>query len=161
MKKSLLHLILLFSLGITTLYSVEENAMPTKIVDPKIASTKKKMDETLIKIEGYAQEGKSERFPSVCAKTDTRILKYTYPDAPQEIVDYYIYAKHLCYGKLHAQALQSKLKQEGKSVCRSMETRLQITHVKSHTNKTGHSTFWNNFINEYNKTCPNNSNTGY
>ena len=75
--------------------------------------------------------------------------------------DYYNNAKNLCRGKLHVQALHMHLKKEGKSACKSMEVTLQISHIKSYAKKTNHLLFWNNFIQEYNKTCANYNNTGY
>lgn len=131
------------------------------IVDPKIASTKKNADDALAKLKNDALEGKSDNFPRNCAKVDPYLLKYIYPNAPKEVGDYYQHSKHLCYGKLHALALHTKLKKEGKSACEAMEVKLQITHIKREIEKTNDMPVWNNFMDDYKKMCPNNTNTGY
>jgi len=130
-------------------------------VNPKITSTKQYIDKELLKVQKYADEGLSGKFPRKCAPFSSRLVKYTYPDAPKEIYDYYANAENVCYGKLYAMALQAKLKKEGKIVCEAMEVRLQITHIKRHIEKTNDMPTWNSFMDDYKKICPNNSNTGY
>lgn len=148
MYKSLLKSICIFLIGGTFLYG---NAS-------KIESHKKQLDQTLLKIENIAKEGKVKKFPSICAKTDTRVVKYVYKDAPKEIYDYYDHAKNVCRGKLHLLSLQEHLKQEGESVCKKMEVKLQINHIKSFLTKTDDIAIWDKFMLEYKKTCPNNLN---
>jgi len=133
----------------------------SNIINPKIASTKKSIDDGLLKVQHYAENGDSDRFPATCVFADSHLIKYTYPNAPKEIYDYYANATTLCYGKIHAQALHAKLKKEGNSACRLMEVTLQITHIKKHVEKTNDLPIWNNFMDDYKKICPNHNNTGY
>lgn len=146
--------------AIAILASVKVLRLPDTeaIVDPKIASSKKNADDALAKLKHDALEGKSDDFPRNCAKVDPYLLKYTYPDAPQEVRDYYQNSKHLCYGKLHTLALQEKLKQEGKNVCTKMEVTLQINHIKSYIEKTNDIAIWDKFMLDYKQVCPNNLN---
>ena len=126
--------------------------------NPKIASSKKSVDATLIKITQYAKNGELKRFPTICAKVDSHLLKYTFPKAPQEVKDYYNNAKNLCRGKLHTQALLATLNNEGVSVCRRMEVKLQTNRIESFINKTNSSKIWNSFMANFKQLCPNNLN---
>jgi len=55
-------------------------------------------------------------------------------------------------------ALHPKLKEKGKSVCKSMEITLQINHIPSHLQETNDMKIWDNFMDDYKKTCPHNQN---
>jgi hypothetical protein len=156
MKIKLLTTLLVMIMGGTTLSAEIPNT--SHIIDPKIASSKKSIDEGLVKMTKYAEEGDAGKFPRKCAFTSTRLIKYTFPDAPKEIHDYYDHAKHLCYGKIHTQALHTKLRKEGKSICKQMETTLQINHITKHIKKTNDMPIWDKFMLEYKETCPNNLN---
>lgn len=127
-------------------------------VNPKVEFTKKQVDNTLSKIEKYANEGNKKKFPSTCATLDSSLVKYTFPDAPKEVYDYYEHATEVCRGKYHTIALHNTLKKEGKSVCVSMEVTLQINHLKSHLKKTDDIAIWDAFMIDYKQTCPNNLN---
>ena len=149
MKKYILSIVMLAST--TTLYA-------TKDISPRVNFVKQSLDNKLLKIEEYAKVGKAKKFPYCCASTDSSLLKYTFPNAPQELKEYYDNAKNICYGRLHILALENKLNTDEKTDCKKIEVTLQINHIKSYLKKSKDMIIWEDFMKKYKDACPDNLN---